>query len=260
MTLTAPNAAAIPALQPPPRLAELDRPALFLDFDGTLVDLIDKPEEIVVDGELVSLLGGLADRVDGRLAIVSGRSIEQLDGFLGPLGGTLGFAGSHGAEQRWRGEAVAAPPPSPAMALATGALEDFARDHPGVLVERKTHGVTLHFRLAPDAGPLAHAAVERVGAEHGFPVQAGKFMVELKSTTVDKGAAVAWLAARAEFTGATPVFIGDDLTDEAGFVAAGAHGGSGILVGPPRATAARWHLGDVAGVRAWLRAGMEELA
>ena len=244
-------------VSPSPLRGNLRSVGLFLDFDGTLVELVDRPDNIVVDAALHDLLGALAERLDGRLAIVSGRSIAQLDRFLGKLPAAL--AGSHGIERRARNGATTLPAPPASLASATAAAQRFAKDHPGVIVEIKSFGVALHYRLASAVEPEAHRFAARIAGETGLSVQIGKMMVELKPRG-DKGEAIAALLAEPPMAGTTPIFLGDDLTDEPGFATVRAHGGMGILVGPPRETVATHHLPDVAAVRAWLRAAVEQPA
>ena len=238
-----------PPLPLPPHV-DLHDASLFLDFDGTLVDLVDRPDSVVVDEALHDLLGALAERLDGRLAIVSGRSIAQLDRFLGKLPAAL--AGSHGIERRARDGATTPPAPPASLATATLAAERFAQDHPGTIVEAKSYGVALHYRLASAVEPEAHRFAARIASETGLSVQIGKMMVELKPRG-NKGEAITAFLAEPPMADTFPIFLGDDLTDEPGFATMLAHNGMGVLVGTPRATAATHHLPDVAAARAWLR-------
>lgn len=226
--------------------------SLFLDFDGTLADLIDDPDAVRADAELRGILLRLAVAMPGRVAIVSGRSMEQLDRMLGEAAHGLALAGSHGAELRVEGEATeaAAPPELPAIAAA---MDAFKRARPGVAVERKTLGAALHYRRAPEHEAEALALAQALADEHGLHLQRGKMMAEVRADG-DKGRAITALVAGAAMAGTTPLVFGDDLTDEAGFAAAARLSGAGVLVGrSPRDTAARYGLADVAAVRRWLR-------
>src|SRR3546814_704383 len=123
--------------------------SLFIDFDGTLVELVDRPDAVRVDDGLRTLLRRLGSVLPGRVALVSGRSIAQLDAMLGPPFQGMAYAGSHGSERRWRDGRVEQPEPAPELPAITSALQDFASAHPGIIVEPKTLGVALHYRLAP---------------------------------------------------------------------------------------------------------------
>jgi trehalose 6-phosphate phosphatase len=237
---------------PPPPLSRLGPAALFLDFDGTLVELADTPGGIAVPQGLKPLLDRLAGRLEGRLAIVSGRAIDDLRGHLGRSAAVL--SGSHGAELLYadgRRVPVSAPP---GLAGAREEVRRFAEGAPGLLVEDKPAGVALHYRLAPERERAVGDFVEDLAERSGLALQRGKMVAELRPHGADKGAALRRLMAEPPFAGTRPVFVGDDLTDELAFEAAAALGGEGVLVGSPRPTAARWRLGDVAGVTAWLEA------
>ncbi|MDF0489810.1 trehalose-phosphatase [Sphingomonas sp. H39-1-10] len=241
------DAVILPA--PPPTL--LESASLFLDFDGTLVDLADRPDGVSVDAGLTDLLAGLARRLDGRVAIVSGRSLAQLDALLGPVARTLALSGSHGCEHRWHG-ATARPERPDSLDHVAEAMHAAAAGQDGVIVEEKSFGVALHYRLAPGFGAEALSLAERLAAHHDLAIQHGKMMIELRVPGSDKGVAVARLMERPDMAGTRPIFIGDDLTDEPAFVAARDSGGHAILVGEPRASAADYGLPDPAAVRAWL--------
>lgn len=224
---------------------------LFLDLDGTLLDLVDRPDQVVADPALRALLGRLNQRLDGRVAVVSGRSLAQLDAILGDAAPGLALSGSHGSEHRWPG-VNAHPHRPPTLDEAGAAFRALAARHPGTLVEDKSFGVAFHYRTAPEAHPAAQALATELAEALRLKFQPGKAMVELRVPGGDKGAAVRGLMERPAMRSTTPLFIGDDLTDEPGFVAAVDRGGAGILVGTPRETAARYGLADPAAVRAWL--------
>jgi trehalose 6-phosphate phosphatase len=236
---------------PPPRLSDLEPVSLLVDFDGTLVDLVDNPGETRVDGALHDLLIGLNARLPGRVALVSGRSIAQLDGFLGPLGAMLTLVGSHGAELRRPGGKLTAPGRPSSLDAAARDLAGFAVTNPGLHVELKSHGVALHYRAAPQYEAAVYALCRDLARATGLVMQTGKMMVELRGPG-DKGDAVRALMRDPPMAGAQPLFVGDDLTDEDGFSAARALGGAGVLVGAPRATAALYRLETVEAVRHWL--------
>jgi trehalose 6-phosphate phosphatase len=237
---------------PPPPAGMLDGASLFLDFDGTLVELADRPDAVAVDTALAGLLDRLAHRLDGRVALVSGRSIDQLDAFLGDASATLGIVGSHGAETRLAGGAIVRPERPASLDDAARVFAERFNKRAGVVIEAKSLGVGLHYRLEPSIEDEAHAVAEAFAAANDLHVQHGKMMVELRLPGHDKGSAIAGLLDRAPFAGHAPVFLGDDVTDEPGFAACTAHNGHGILIGAPRESAAAYRLDDVAAVRAWL--------
>ena len=241
----------MPECRPPP-LSRLGRAALFLDFDGTLVELADTPAAITVPLGLKPLLDRLVERLEGRLAIVSGRAIDDLQDHLGFSAAVL--SGSHGAELLYadgRRIPVSAPP---GLAGAREEIHRFAAGSAGLLVEDKPAGVALHYRLVPEREREVVDFVEALAIGSGLALQHGKMVAELRPHGADKGAALRRLMAEPPFAGARPVFVGDDLTDEHAFEAAAALGGEGVMVGPARATSARWRLDDVAAVTGWLEA------
>ena len=243
-----PEQAASLSRPPKPDLTSID---LFLDFDGTLVDLIDRPDEVIADPELRDLLDRLNARLNGRLAVISGRSRAQLDTILGPVAQSIALSGSHGSEHRWDG--VSAQPRRPsALDEAAVRLRPFVDGHPGMLLEEKTFGVALHYRQCPDAERLALEQAGNLAAELDLHLQNGKMMVELRAPG-DKGLAVRQLMRQPFMQGSVPIFVGDDRTDEAAFEAVAELGGHGILVGPAHKTAAAFRLRDPAAVRAWLQ-------
>lgn len=245
-----------PETLPVPSRFLLEDASLFLDFDGTLVDLIDRPDEVIADAALRTLLTNLDRLLGGKLAVVSGRSLAQLDVILGPVAQIVALSGSHGSEQRWRGISVA--PPRPAvLEHAALRLRAFADARPGVLVEEKSYGVALHYRKFPDVEQDALKAARDLASELELYLQDGKMMIELRAPGGDKGLAIRRLMSLPPMQGSRPIFIGDDRTDETGFAVVAELGGFGILVGVPRATAATFGLADPAKVRAWL---MEILA
>lgn len=235
---------------PPP--LHLAGTALFLDFDGTLVDLADAPDLIHVPDTLPPLLERLSERLQGRLAIVSGRSIADLERHLGRT--TLAISGSHGFELRLAdGRSLAGAPPE-RLAGVRRDVGRFAAGVPGLLVEEKPAGIAVHYRRAPQEEERVTAFLAGLAEQARLVLQRGKMVVELRPPGVDKGEALKRMMTEPAFAGARPLFVGDDLTDEHAFAAAAALGGAGVLVGAPRETAARWRLSDVAAVARWLEA------
>ena len=238
---------------PPPPPALLDGASLFLDFDGTLVDFVIDPAKARVDARLLNLLRVLWHQLDARLAILSGRSLDDLTARLDLDG--VAMAGSHGLERRSSNGTVIRFPIPPALAIATRAARSFAEAN-DLLLERKAAGVALHFRDAQHAEAAVDAFARTLANDTGLELQSGKCVRELKVPGADKGDAVRAYMAEPPFTLGRPVVVGDDLTDEHAFTAATALGGSAILVGEGRPTAAQFRLPSVAATLAWLSSGL----
>lgn len=245
----------LPPLPAAPDVMTAAEISLFLDFDGTLVDIAERHDAVVVEPSLGRLVAALADRLNGRVAVVSGRSADAILSYLGIEGATpFAVAGSHGLELRWSDGRSEAPLRPEGLDEAIAAFEALADAHPGVVIEEKPFGAALHYRQAPDAGPACDALAEVVAGRTGFSIQHGKMVVELRALGADKGDAVRRFIAEPPMAGTRPVFVGDDLTDENGFLGAERLGGHGVIVGPRRPTRARFALDDVAAALAWLAA------
>jgi trehalose 6-phosphate phosphatase len=245
-----PKPASTSRLAPPAPLSALNA-SLLLDFDGTLVDFVDRPDAVVADLPLKALLDRLVGTFEGRIALVSGRSIVQLFNFFGNALARFGCVGSHGAEVQVGGQRVAPVRPAALDAVERAMRSAFGQEE-GVIVEPKSLGVALHYRLAPTAEARVRAFVSELAEASELTIQEGKMMIELRASGYDKGTGIVDLMSHSPFFGTRPIFIGDDVTDEAGFAAAEQLGGFGVLVGTERSTAARYRLGDVAAVRRWL--------
>lgn len=220
--------------------------AIFLsDFDGTLVEIAERPMDVVVPERVPALLRRLQDRLSGRVALVSGRSVEALEHFLPEFDGTL--VGTHGAEWRRDGRQEAAGE----FDLATVSrlqrlVEDFVALRPEFLMERKPFGVVLHYRQAEAQAGLALRFMESLAAAaDGFRLQPALMAYELKPETVGKDIGVETLLSNPDWAGKVPVFCGDDLTDEAAIGVVQKHGGIGIKIGEAE-TCARHRLRDPA--------------
>lgn len=203
--------------------------ALFLDFDGTLVELAPTPDRIVVPADLPSMLVALRHLLHDGLAIVSGRRLLDLKHFLDPAEITL--VAEHGAVIRMAGatEAQSIPLWPPHWRRS---LDHFERCWPGVEIEEKTFGVAIHFRGAPQAAKAVHDMAHALanGSEGTYEVIAAKMAYELRRPGIDKGVAVRNLMLTPVFNGRVPVFIGDDVTDHDGFAAVAAVGGIALDV------------------------------
>ena len=233
----------------PPRLHR-DH-ALFLDFDGTLVEIAPAPDLVHVPAELPHLLDELANRLGGAIAVVSGRPLDELACMLAPFAG--GIAGDHGLERRYGGGKVTRCLEHPELDRFRPLLAEFATRHHGVLLEDKASSLALHYRQAPSLAARCHALVRRaVDASNGALVAVeGKMVMELMPRSGGKGRAIADFLADAPFHGRLPVFIGDDVTDEGGFAVVNRLGGVSVHVGGG-ATIARYALAGVSDVWAWL--------
>ncbi|MFC5345701.1 trehalose-phosphatase [Brevundimonas staleyi] len=242
------------ALAPPP--VTVNRPlALFLDLDGVLAPMAPTPDAVVADPRRTAVLTRLDAVLDGRMAIVSGRTLKEIDRIADRA--ALSAAGVHGLERRRRDGAVDRPAASPGLAEVLASFRRFAADRPGVVVEDKGISAGLHFRQSPASADEALSLAHDLAGTTGLHLQPGHMVVELRTPGADKGGAVTAFMAEPPFAGALPVMLGDDLTDEAGFRAAEALGGFGVLVGPYRSTAARYGLAGVPEVLDWLEAVAE---
>jgi trehalose 6-phosphate phosphatase len=250
MTMTAQAADELPAPWP---LARFQPAALFLDLDGTLAAIETRPEDVRPEPWRTALIRHLQQRLEGRLAVISGRSLEDIDRIL--EGAAVAVGAVHGLVRRRADGSVIRAPPHPNLRWARIALQVAATGRPGLLVEDKGLSVALHYRRAPELAGLAVSEARRAADEHGLKLQLGNMVAEICTPGFDKGTAVRAFMRERPFERGAPLFVGDDLTDEHGFSAAKALGGVGILVGEPRPTAADLRLDDVAAVRAWLEAG-----
>jgi trehalose 6-phosphate phosphatase len=223
--------------------------ALFLDFDGTLTELAPRPDAVRVASGLVPTLNALHTQLGGALAIVTGRREADIDDFLAPL--RLPLASEHGAQYRLTGPSypsVALPDLEPVLRAAHG----LAALHPGLLVEPKCSSVALHYRLVPHLEDLCREVLTRaVEGVEGVELLPGKCVFEVKPRCINKGQAITDLMSQPPFAGRIPVFVGDDVTDEAGFAAVRAMGGWGIKVGEGP-TMAQHRCMTPAALRGWL--------
>lgn len=236
------------ALPSPPNF--LQRVTLLLDLDGTLVEVAARPDGVRVSKRLRYIMTRLSDRLGERLAIVSGRPAGQVRTMFDGL--TFAVAGSHGAELFWPDGRKLVSPLLRGRDIILRATRELAGRFPGVLVEDKPFGVALHYRLAPDAQDKCHALAGQLAADHGLALQPGKMVIELKLSTADKGVAVRNLMRETPMVGTSPIFVGDDDTDEAGFRAALDLHGAGVRIGAPAPTAAIYGLANVAETLQWL--------
>lgn len=223
--------------------------AYFLDLDGTLVDLVDAPGDVRVDGVLRTLLETLHQASGGAVALITGRSLVDVDALFPGI--AFPTAGQHGLERRGADGRVSRHPAPPGLDEARRVLS--VELDPRLELEDKGLSLALHYRRAPAlggyAGRLARAAAASAGP--AYAVLPGKQIVELKPAGRDKGVAVREFLGEPPFAGRRPLFLGDDVTDEDGFATVNGAGGASIKVGAGD-TVARWRLRDVRAVRAWL--------
>ena len=225
--------------------------ALFLDFDGTLADLAPEPDEVRLVSGVIPALLRLSGQLDGALAIVSGRRLADLDGFLAPL--QLPLASEHGAQRRdAQGRVLSFAEPD-LSELARGVTE-FAAQHDGLRVEIKLAAVALHYRHAPELESLCLRVMqEAADRTPGVELLCGKYVFEIKPANISKGSAIKAFMREPPFAGRQPLFAGDDTTDEAGFAAVQSLGGEGIKVGEG-ATVAHHRCASPDALREWLHA------
>lgn len=244
-----------------PVLSDPARPALFLDLDGTLLDLAPTPEQVAPEPGLIEVLIRLEARTSGALALVTGRQVAFVDTLFPSHLFTV--AGLHGAELRpgpAAGNGLSAIAASPANTASL--REAFSRvlretaAHPGLLAEDKGAAFALHYRKTPGLRSKVESLMaEAAGiAGPGYRLREGKYVVELCPSSADKGAALRNFMASTPFRGRCPVAAGDDLTDEAMFQAVNIMGGLSIRVGDHGApSAAKTRIATPGAFRAWLR-------
>lgn len=241
--------ASTPHASPPP--LDLSAQALFLDLDGTLVEIEQRPHAVAASTELRALLHRLARAADGALAVVTGRTIADADRVL--HGAVDNLAGVHGYEMQRDGRIFREAAPLSPIAAAAADIRALLQAHAlSALVEDKHASLALHYRHAPETGPHTVRVAHDIAARHGLRVLQGKMVVELVAGARTKGDALRAFMRHPPFAGRTPVALGDDLTDEDGFAAAAALGGFGVLVGAARPSAAAFSLAGPSAVHAWL--------
>lgn len=229
------------------------RVAIFLDFDGTLVNIADRPDLVRIPAELLHALQDAHDRLSGALALITGRSISDLDRLIAPV--SLPMAGVHGLEYRHKSGIMYESPHVAIPDQVRDRLAVLEASDPGLILEDKGASLAMHYRQAPSQQDAVHAAFTAIVAELGqeFVLQEGKMVVELRPGGATKGTAVRKFMSAAPFAGRRPVFIGDDITDEDAFSVVNEMQGYSIKVGPDwDDSAARFTLPDVFAVQQWL--------
>lgn len=243
-------------MAPPPATLNPEAVALFLDVDGTLLEIRDTPSAVVADQALLDLLSECRERLDGALCLVSGRSIAEVDRIMAPA--VFPAAGAHGAELRVRNGQMPADAVAPFPDKVVKALRSFVERYDGLLLERKHGGVSLHYRKAPALESECRRVVMSLMPELGddYRVIAGKMVFEIAPAIHNKGAAIRRIIEEPPFAGRVPVFVGDDVTDEDGFRVVEELQGVSIKVGDVTNSAAKFALPNVAAVRPWLRSAI----
>jgi len=233
--------------------------AIFLDVDGTLIDLCSAPDAACVPDGLRETLEQLSQTLGGAIALVSGRSIRDLERMFAPL--ELAAAGQHGSELRFRGgEVIAMTPPSASLAGVRRVLSRYAEGHPGILIENKERSLAVHYRNAPDLRTPTRRLLEAaVRGSSDLQIIGGRAAFDVTSADANKGNAVAAFMARKPFAGRTPIYIGDDVSDEMGFAEVLRRGGHAIRVGDAAASLAPLRLQTPEAVRVWLAEICEQL-
>jgi len=227
--------------------------ALFLDVDGTILHLRDTPDGVEASEQLLGILDAIHGRLNGAVALVSGRSIDNLDALFAPC--VLPAAGLHGLQRRSADGTVHEVAEPAALDQLRPALLQLASASSKVILEDKGHALAVHYRLAPERGEDIKRTVEELARPYSseLHVMHGKMVTEIKSGLADKGSAIDGFMAEAPFEGRVPVFIGDDTTDEDGFRYVNAKAGYSVRVGDCGESAARYSLPDVDDVIAWMK-------
>ncbi len=256
--MTQPEIPTLPATRPPP--PRDDHSALFLDIDGTLLEIASRPDRVRVPSDMPSLLHDLTWRHGDALALVSGRPLREIDRLLHPWRGAA--AGLHGIERRSADgtlDSTVDPMAAAALDRLRPRLKAFAGIGRGLVLEDKDKTLALHYRGAPEREPeIRICATQMARQESALRLMAGKMVVEFQPRGVNKGMAIAAFLAEPPFVGRPAVFIGDDVTDEDGFAEISRRNGVAIWVGPPAQTRARYALADVRAVHAWLALNRQE--
>jgi trehalose 6-phosphate phosphatase len=233
-----------------PHIEDLEHYCVFLDFDGTLVEIEDHPDDVQVDASTLQYVERLRGRVGDSLALISGRDIDVIDRLLHPL--ILPVAGVHGLQRRDADGHLHTP------LINQCVLDEIANDiqsafygEPGVVIEKKTGSVAVHYRLRPDFEARCVALAEKIeNARPELYLIKGKMVCEIRLDGNDKGSVIEAFLAERPFKGRRPIFAGDDVTDESGFAAVNACGGISIKVGE-NPTSAMFRATSVLELRNW---------
>ncbi|CAK0746343.1 putative trehalose-phosphate phosphatase [Gammaproteobacteria bacterium] len=238
----------------PPVIENRRHWALFLDIDGTLIDIAQTPDSVIISATLPALLSVLRQALDGALALISGRALTDIDRMFS---GQFDAAGTHGIEWRHAGTTI----PNDrhrheAITNIVPLIEERAYHLPGLLIEKKSQSLALHYRqnpeLKPDAWSLAEYAMRELGED--FRLLAGHSVVEIIAADADKGKAIERFMAIPPYIGRIPIFAGDDVTDESGFQVINRMEGISIKIGNPPSLLAQFHISSPSELKVWLAA------
>ena len=239
--------ARVNAPQQPPWPIE---PAVFLDLDGTLIEIAPSPDAVAPTARLQALLGRLPAAVGNAVAIVSGRPVAEVDRLLVPY--RLAAAGIHGLERRSAtGEVERMTVQTDWIQGALKCMESFVASHPGLILENKGVSLALHYRRRPELENTVQDFVAGLDLPADVEALRGRKVVEVKSRGMNKGEAIRAFMSEPPFMGRIPVFAGDDVTDESGFRMVNELGGVSVKVGDG-STVANWRLSGVSDVLDWL--------
>jgi trehalose 6-phosphate phosphatase len=234
-----------------PSIDDLEQYCVFLDFDGTLVEIEDRPDDVRIDAATLQFIERLRDRVGRALALLSGRDIHVIDRLLYPL--VLPVAGVHGLQRRDASGRLHSPIIDQSIVDAIAAKVEAAFvSEPGVVIERKTGAVAIHFRLRPDFEKRCLALARKIIRDRpGLDMIKGKMVCEIRLHGNDKGSVIAAFLEERPFKGRKPIFAGDDATDEPGFISVNARHGVSIKIGE-NPTAAKFRAANILELRSWL--------
>lgn len=238
-----------------PPLFDARKHALFLDLDGTLVDIEAHPDDVIVGDALRALLRRVCTACDGAVALITGRTIADADRILD--GAIVNMAGVHGLERRINNKLHRDHEAAAELSAALADLRELAEA--GALkarVEEKGVSVALHYRHAPALEQDVRACAAQIAARHRLRTLPGKMVIEIVAGAHTKGDALEAFIRAAPFAGRTPIAVGDDVTDEDAFAAAARAGGFAIRVGESRSSSAAYRLAAPAAVHAWLEASL----
>lgn len=232
--------------------------ALFLDVDGTLAEIVPTPDQAVIPAPVLENLTVLQQSLNGAVALISGRSIASLDTLCNPH--RFPAAGQHGLERRLDNDRIVVPGNHHIIHELSGSLAVFERAHPGLLVEYKGLSIAVHYRNAPELAAEVKTFLMWHANRHpqDLILIEGKMVCEIRLRGAHKGTAIMELMKQPPFAGRTPVFVGDDRTDEDGFAAVNHLGGITVKIGQG-ITAAAYRLADVSEVWLWLEVCTELL-